>query len=236
MVTEVDRAAEVLIVAALRAARPDDGIVGEEGADVQAHRASAGSSTPSTAPRTSSTDSPAGASPSPPRMTTGPVAGAVAIPSLGELFSAAARSRRAPERRAAALQRQGRPGHGPGRHRLLLPAGDAGRAGHGHDGAAPPRARRPAVRCGRRRPLLRGRRPARRLLRGRPRPVGPGRRRGHRPRGRRRRLRPPRRPGAGRLGPRLRARPARAVPRAARRPGRRRTDPPTGERVPRNGS
>ena len=37
MVTEVDQAAEVLIVAALRAARPDDGIVGEEGADVPRH-------------------------------------------------------------------------------------------------------------------------------------------------------------------------------------------------------
>lgn len=33
MVTEMDRACEALIVSALRAARPDDGIVGEEGAD-----------------------------------------------------------------------------------------------------------------------------------------------------------------------------------------------------------
>ncbi|MEY2449373.1 MAG: monophosphatase [Acidimicrobiaceae bacterium] len=33
MVTEVDRASEALIVTGLRAARPDDGIVGEEGAD-----------------------------------------------------------------------------------------------------------------------------------------------------------------------------------------------------------
>jgi len=35
MVTEMDRASEALIVAGLRAARPDDGIVGEEGADHQ---------------------------------------------------------------------------------------------------------------------------------------------------------------------------------------------------------
>lgn len=33
MVTEMDRASEALIVAGIRAARPDDGIVGEEGAD-----------------------------------------------------------------------------------------------------------------------------------------------------------------------------------------------------------
>lgn len=33
MVTEMDRAAEAMIVAGLREARPDDGIVGEEGAD-----------------------------------------------------------------------------------------------------------------------------------------------------------------------------------------------------------
>jgi len=35
MVTEVDRASETLIVDALRARRPDDGFVGEEGADVR---------------------------------------------------------------------------------------------------------------------------------------------------------------------------------------------------------
>ena len=35
MVTEMDRASEALIVAGIRAARPDDGIVGEEGADLQ---------------------------------------------------------------------------------------------------------------------------------------------------------------------------------------------------------
>src|SRR5262249_51781796 len=34
MVTEVDRAAEALITQSLRTARPDDGIVGEEGANV----------------------------------------------------------------------------------------------------------------------------------------------------------------------------------------------------------
>jgi fructose-1,6-bisphosphatase/inositol monophosphatase family enzyme len=34
MVTEMDRASEALIVAGIRAARPDDGIVGEEGADL----------------------------------------------------------------------------------------------------------------------------------------------------------------------------------------------------------
>src|SRR4051812_10314838 len=33
MVTEIDRASESLIVSGIRAARPDDGIVGEEGAD-----------------------------------------------------------------------------------------------------------------------------------------------------------------------------------------------------------
>jgi myo-inositol-1(or 4)-monophosphatase len=33
MVTEIDRASEALIVAGIRAARPDDGIVGEEGSD-----------------------------------------------------------------------------------------------------------------------------------------------------------------------------------------------------------
>ncbi|MEY2423831.1 MAG: monophosphatase [Acidimicrobiaceae bacterium] len=33
MVTEMDRASEAMIVAGIRAARPDDGIVGEEGAD-----------------------------------------------------------------------------------------------------------------------------------------------------------------------------------------------------------
>ena len=34
MVTEMDRASEALIVSAIRARRPDDGIVGEEGADI----------------------------------------------------------------------------------------------------------------------------------------------------------------------------------------------------------
>jgi myo-inositol-1(or 4)-monophosphatase len=35
MVTEMDRASEALIVAGIRAARPDDGIVGEEGSDLE---------------------------------------------------------------------------------------------------------------------------------------------------------------------------------------------------------
>jgi fructose-1,6-bisphosphatase/inositol monophosphatase family enzyme len=35
MVTEMDRASEALIVAGIRVARPDDGIVGEEGADLE---------------------------------------------------------------------------------------------------------------------------------------------------------------------------------------------------------
>ena len=134
------------------------------------------------------------------------------------------RPRRPSRRRAAALQRQGRPGDGPGRHRLLLPAGATGRAGHGAHGPPPPRAGHPALRLRGRGPLLRRLRPARRLLRGRARPLGPGRRRDHRPRGRRHRHRPRGRPGAGRLGPRLLARAARAVPRRCSARWGRRTD------------
>jgi myo-inositol-1(or 4)-monophosphatase len=69
MVTEVDKAAEALIVAALRAARPQDGLVGEEGSSVEG---------------TSGI-----------RWLIDPIDGttnflyAVAVPSLGALFSAA---------------------------------------------------------------------------------------------------------------------------------------------------
>ena len=89
MVTEVDRAAEALIVGALHDARPHDGIVGEEGAD---HDGTSGVrwlidpidgttnflyGLPGWAVSIAAADD------------DGPLAGAVCVPTVGELFSAA---------------------------------------------------------------------------------------------------------------------------------------------------
>ena len=89
MVTEYDRASEALIVDGLLAARPDDAIVGEEGANRPGTSGVAvARSTRSTAPRTSSTACPATPCRSPPATATASLAGVVHVPALGETFHA----------------------------------------------------------------------------------------------------------------------------------------------------
>jgi myo-inositol-1(or 4)-monophosphatase len=89
MVTEVDRAAEVLIVAALRAARPEDGIVGEEGADLAGTSSIRWLIDPIDGTTNFLYGLPGWGISIAAADDDGPVAGAVAIPSLGELCSAA---------------------------------------------------------------------------------------------------------------------------------------------------
>ena len=116
MVTEVDRAAEALIVAALRAARPDDGIVGEEGADVAGTRGVRWLIDPIDGTTNFLYGLPGWGVSIAAADDDGPVAGVVAIPSLGELFSAARGHGARRDGEPLALQRQGRPGDGAGRH------------------------------------------------------------------------------------------------------------------------
>jgi myo-inositol-1(or 4)-monophosphatase len=89
MVTEVDRAAEALIVAALQEARPDDGLVGEEGAQ----RAGTSGIRWLIDPIDGTTNFlyglPVWAISIAAVDDHGPVAGAVSVPTVGELFSGA---------------------------------------------------------------------------------------------------------------------------------------------------
>jgi len=89
MVTEVDRAAEVLIVTALRSARPEDGIVGEEGADLAGTSSIRWLIDPIDGTTNFLYGLPGWGISIAAADDDGPIAGAVAIPSLGELCSAA---------------------------------------------------------------------------------------------------------------------------------------------------
>ena len=154
-----DRAAEAIIAGGLRAARPDDGIVGEEGTTEPAPRASAGSSIRSTAPRTSSTAWPAmavsiaaadGAAPSPARST---------CPRTDELFAAdAAPARTCNGDRSARRARPVAVG-GARRHRVRVRRPSVACPGRrrGVDHRRGPR--HPPLRLRRGRPVLRRRRP-----------------------------------------------------------------------------
>lgn len=89
MVTEFDRASETLIVAGLRQARPEDAIVGEEGAS---HPGTSGIEwfiDPIDGTTNFCFDLPTWAVSIGARDADGPLAGAVYAPALGEMFSAA---------------------------------------------------------------------------------------------------------------------------------------------------
>jgi myo-inositol-1(or 4)-monophosphatase len=89
MVTEVDRTAEALIVAALRATRPDDGIVGEEGASVDGGSGVRWLIDPIDGTTNFLYGLPGWAVSIAVVDDDGPLAGAVSVPTFGELFSAA---------------------------------------------------------------------------------------------------------------------------------------------------
>jgi len=89
MVTEVDKAAEALIVAALRAARPQDGLVGEEGSSIEGTSGIRWLIDPIDGTTNFLYGLPAWGISIAAADEDGPIAGAVAVPSLGELFSAA---------------------------------------------------------------------------------------------------------------------------------------------------
>ena len=89
MVTEVDRAAEARIVTALRAARPRDGIVGEEGTSVDGTSGIRWLIDPIDGTTNFLYGLPGWAVSIAAADEDGPVAGAVAVPGFADLFSAA---------------------------------------------------------------------------------------------------------------------------------------------------
>ena len=204
LVTEVDRAVEAELVQGLLAARPDDGVLGEEGAARPTRSGVRLGDRPDRRHHQLR----------------------LRLPRLQRLGRGRGRrrdGRRRGRRRAARRGVRGRarlrarpatagpircndadrPGHRPGRRPAsATPAEQRARqAAAAHHGAAR-RARHPAGRRGRGRPVLGGLRPGRRLLRGGPEALGP--------RGRRPRRRGGRRHG-GRASPARTARPTLTV-------------------------
>ena len=88
MVTEFDRASEVLIVEGMRTARPDDAIVGEEGASISGTSGITWHIDPIDGTTNFLYDLPAWAVSIGASDADGPLAGVVYIPALGEMFSA----------------------------------------------------------------------------------------------------------------------------------------------------
>ena len=88
MVTEFDRASEVLIVEGMRIARPDDAIVGEEGASISGTSGITWHIDPIDGTTNFLYDLPAWAVSIGASDADGPLAGVVYIPALGEMFSA----------------------------------------------------------------------------------------------------------------------------------------------------
>ena len=88
MVTEFDRASEVLIVEGIRAARPEDAIVGEEGASVSGTSGITWYIDPLDGTTNFLYDLPAWAVSIGAEDSSGPLAGVVYIPALGEMFTA----------------------------------------------------------------------------------------------------------------------------------------------------
>ena len=203
MVSEMDRASERLIVAGLLAARPDDGDPRRGGRRPGTGPAAcAGWSTRSTAPRTTSTDSRAGACRSPPRMPTGSWrawSSTRCATRCSPPPAAAGRSGTAPPIACADATDLATALVGTG---FAYDAERRRRAGCRRRRVAPARARHPPARGRRRRPLLGGLRPPRRLLRAGPRLVGSRRGWPRRHRGGRRGCVPRPRSGRGRIGPR----------------------------------
>lgn len=88
MVTEFDRASEVLIVEGMRAARPEDAIVGEEGASISGTSGITWYIDPIDGTTNFLYDLPAWAVSIGAEDSSGPLAGVVYIPALGEMFTA----------------------------------------------------------------------------------------------------------------------------------------------------
>ena len=88
LVTETDRASEALILDRLLTARPDDGLIGEEGSQRRARAASPGWSTRSMAPSTSPTATRCSAFPSRQRSRDERSVGVVFDPLREEMFTA----------------------------------------------------------------------------------------------------------------------------------------------------
>ena len=171
-----------------RGGRPDRGRPGRRGTTRASRGGCAGSSTRWTEPSTTCTACATGRCPSRPRWT------ARWSPGWSRCRGTARRSPRWPARapgctgakpgwRCAAPRRAARPG--PGRYRLRLRRGAPPGPGRGDRGPAAVRPGHPPGRLRRGRPVLGGRRAARRLLRARPELLGLRGRRPDRPRGRR---------------------------------------------------
>ena len=88
MVTEFDRASEVLIVEGIRTARPEDAIVGEEGASISGTSGITWYIDPIDGTTNFLYDLPAWAVSIGAEDSSGPLAGVVYIPALGEMFTA----------------------------------------------------------------------------------------------------------------------------------------------------
>jgi hypothetical protein len=178
MVTEMDGASERCIVDAILEARPDDGIVAEEGTD----RAGTSGVRWVVDPLDGTTnylyrhpgfgvsvaaevDGTVVAGPCSTRCTTS----SSPPPSAGAPGSTAGRCGAPDARRRGPRPR-------PGGHRVLLRPGAPRRPGRRAHRGHPPDPRHPAHGRGRRRPVLGRPRPGRRLLRAGPGPVGPRRR------------------------------------------------------------
>ena len=155
-VTEFDRAAEALIVGELRRLRPDDGIVGEEGADVAGTSGIDWHLDPIDGTTNFVYDLPMWCTSVAAVDAHGSIAGAVYAPALGEMFSAArgagATLNGATDRRLRAHVAR----HGARRHRVQLPPRAPAGAGRPVGGDDPPRPRHPPLRIRRARPVPHG--------------------------------------------------------------------------------
>ena len=184
LVTIHDRAAEEAIVAGLGAARPDDAIVGEEGTNRAGTSGISWFVDPIDGTTNFVYDLPLWSTSIAATDAEGALVGAVYAPPLGELFAAGAWPGRDVGRATDRLQRPHRGRSGPRRYRLQLSAGAPPAAGCARRRRDRGRPRRAPAGLGRARPVLRRRRPLRRLLRDRVEQLGCRRRRAHRPRSR----------------------------------------------------
>ena len=204
LVSDADRDAEALVLGMIPAERPGDAMLAEEGGGGAGRTGISWLVDPLDGTINYLWGVPQWSVSIAARDERGGLVGVVHDPCRGETFTAVrgagARLGAAPiaVRRGAAARR------GAGRHRLQLPGRRAGAPGRPAAAGAARGARRAALRLRRARPGVGRRGPARRVLRDRAQPLGPGRRRADRERGRGRGPR-----AAGRGPGRRRARPDR---------------------------
>ena len=207
VVSQVDKEAERLIVDRLRAERPDDALLAEEGSLLEGTSGVRWVVDPLDGTTNYVYGYPAYAASIAVEIDGHAAVGVVFDSSRRTTVPGGRRSRRGLRRPPHPRARAGRPLARARGHRVLVRRCAARAAGRGGRRGAEPHPRHPPRRHGRARPLPHRRRRGRRLLGARPLAVGLRRRHAHRPRGRRRR-------GARRGGARARAR--RAWPRTPR--------------------